>query len=69
MKIEDIRDDIAGQLGAVYEIISVILDSIDDDAPECEAILCNDNTIALLEYALGYADSTFLYIDKLNQIT
>ena len=66
MNIEQIRDDIADELGSVHEIISTILDSFPDDEPEHKAIICNDNAVALLEYALGYADKAFKCLDKLS---
>jgi DNA-directed RNA polymerase subunit F len=65
MNIEKIREDIADELGAVHEIISNILDSIPDDEPEHKAIRCNDNALALLQYARGYADRAFKCLDKL----
>tara|TARA_R110000744_G_scaffold372217_2_gene483756 strand:+ start:432 stop:641 length:210 start_codon:yes stop_codon:yes gene_type:complete len=67
MNIEQIRDNIAEELGAVHEIISTILDSSPDEALEHNAIKCNDNTIALLEYARGFADSAFQCLDKLER--
>lgn len=66
MSIEQIRDNIAEELGAVYEIISTIIDNSTDDALENNAIKCNDNAIALLEYARGFSDSAFQCLDKLG---
>jgi hypothetical protein len=58
MDIEQIREDIADELGAVFEIISTILDSLLDERPEQEAIICNDNAMALLKYGvLGISSS------------
>jgi hypothetical protein len=65
MNIEQIRDDIADELGTVHEIISKMLESFPNDEPEYKAISCNDNAIALLEYAKGYADKAFKSLDKL----
>jgi hypothetical protein len=66
MAIEKVIEDIADELGAVFEIISTILDSFPDDRPVHEAIKCNDNAIALLQYARGYTEAAFNCLDKLN---
>jgi len=59
MDTEQIRDDIADELGAVFEIISTILDSFPDEKLVHETIICNDNAIALLEYARGHTNKAF----------
>ena len=65
MNIEQIREEIAEELGAVHEIINKILESFPDDEPEHTLIICNDNAMALLEYARGYTDRAFKSLDKL----
>jgi hypothetical protein len=64
--IEQIRDDIADELGAVYEIISTILDSFPDEGPVHEAIICNDNAVALLEYARGHTNRAFQCLERFS---
>jgi hypothetical protein len=66
MDIELIRDDIADELGAVYEIISAILDSFPDQGPVHEVIICNDNAMVLLEYARGHTNRAFQCLDRLS---
>jgi hypothetical protein len=66
MRIEQIRGDLAEELGSIHDIINTILDSFPDDVPPHSAIQCNDNAIVLLEYTRGYTISAFHYLDKLN---
>lgn len=65
MNIEQKRDEIAEELGAVYEI-STILDSHPDDEPQHIAIKANDNAVTLLEYARGYVDKAFKCLDEIK---
>jgi sugar-specific transcriptional regulator TrmB len=67
MNIEQIRDDIADELGEVYEIITKILESFPDDEPEHKAIICNDNAMALLEHAIDHAEKAFKCLDRLER--
>jgi hypothetical protein len=66
MNIEEIRDDIAEELGAIHSIISTLLDGFPSNAQENIAITCDDNAMTLLEYTRGYTDSAFKCLDKLS---
>jgi hypothetical protein len=63
MNIEEIRDDIAEELGAIHSIISTLLDGFPSNAQENIAI---DNAMTLLEYTRAYTDSAFKCLDKLS---
>lgn len=66
MNIEQVRDNIADELGLVHDIISTILESFPDGESEHKAIKCNDNAMVLLEYARGYIDSAFKCLEGLS---
>lgn len=66
MDTENIRDNIAEQLGYACTTITSIIESQSDNYSEQTAISCDDDIIVLLMYARGFTEAAFSFLERLN---